>query len=226
MRGLLIQQQIVHSTIFDVFDGVGPFRIRQLHPTCREIGGRTIVVPAFTASASSIHAASSTNPPPLHRANHRDRKTYDVVSSQLPLPRWSVDLQIAYTDQLCRPGEGPVSLPAGSKMRIAGRHSPGGFYNNLPPRNYRFRVRACNNSGVWNEKAFPGFCLLPLRITKPGGFVRRVWPPFWQCSLGFITAPCGRWRGSSKYAWEERVNERTRIVRGFHDTCCKVFKGC
>jgi hypothetical protein len=25
------------------------------------------------------------------------------------------------------------------------------FYGNLPPRNYRFRVMASNNSGVWNE---------------------------------------------------------------------------
>ncbi len=25
------------------------------------------------------------------------------------------------------------------------------FYTNLDPRNYRFRVMACNNSGVWNE---------------------------------------------------------------------------
>src|SRR6185295_8483775 len=25
------------------------------------------------------------------------------------------------------------------------------FYNNLPPRTYRFRVKASNNSGVWNE---------------------------------------------------------------------------
>ena len=25
------------------------------------------------------------------------------------------------------------------------------FYNNLPPRNYTFRVQACNNSGLWNE---------------------------------------------------------------------------
>src|SRR6201996_5124114 len=25
------------------------------------------------------------------------------------------------------------------------------FYTNLPLRNYRFRVMACNNSGVWNE---------------------------------------------------------------------------
>ena len=26
------------------------------------------------------------------------------------------------------------------------------FYTNLAPGNYRFRVMACNNSGVWNEE--------------------------------------------------------------------------
>jgi hypothetical protein len=25
------------------------------------------------------------------------------------------------------------------------------FYNDLPPRNCRFRVKACNNSGLWSE---------------------------------------------------------------------------
>ena len=35
---------------------------------------------------------------------------------------------------------------------MAGRlHSPEAFYSNLPPRNYTFRVNACNNSGLWNE---------------------------------------------------------------------------
>jgi hypothetical protein len=36
------------------------------------------------------------------------------------------------------------------------------FYNDLPPRNYRFRVAACNNSGVWNEAgAFLDFGIDP-----------------------------------------------------------------
>ena len=25
-------------------------------------------------------------------------------------------------------------------------------YSNLPPGNYRFRVTACNNSGIWNKE--------------------------------------------------------------------------
>ena len=36
------------------------------------------------------------------------------------------------------------------------------FYNDLPPGNYRFRVIACNNDGVWNEMgAAQGFTVLP-----------------------------------------------------------------
>lgn len=36
------------------------------------------------------------------------------------------------------------------------------FYSNLPPRKYRFRVIACNNSGVWNEQgAFLDFSVAP-----------------------------------------------------------------
>lgn len=37
------------------------------------------------------------------------------------------------------------------------------IYTNLPPRNYRFRVVACNNSGVWNEAgAFLDFSIAPV----------------------------------------------------------------
>ena len=36
------------------------------------------------------------------------------------------------------------------------------FYNNLPPGTYRFRVMACNNSGVWNETGtFLDFSIAP-----------------------------------------------------------------
>ena len=36
------------------------------------------------------------------------------------------------------------------------------FYNDLAPRNYRFRVMACNNSGVWNEAGtFIDFSIAP-----------------------------------------------------------------
>ena len=63
------------------------------------------------------------------------------------------DLEIDYT---------ALSLVAPEKVRfrykLEGRIPTGrtwarrqAFYNDLPPRNYRFRVIACNNSGVWSQ---------------------------------------------------------------------------
>ena len=86
-----------------------------------------------------------------------DRKTYDATydgGGPLRLPPLIRDLQIDYT---------ALSLAAPEKIRfryrLEGRDSDWQeagnrrqvFYNDLGPGNYRFRVIACNNSGVWNE---------------------------------------------------------------------------
>ena len=90
-----------------------------------------------------------------------DGKTYwqnlsgDASSSHPRLPPLVRDLQIDYT---------ALSFVAPEKVRFryklegldsdwqdAGNRRQA-FYTNLPPRKYRFRVIACNNSGVWNEQ--------------------------------------------------------------------------
>ncbi len=93
-----------------------------------------------------------------------DRKTYDT-NGQVRLPALTRDLQIDYT---------ALSLVAPEKIRfrvkleshdrdwqdVGNRRQA--FYNDLPPRHYRFRVMACNNSGVWNEAgAFLDFSIAP-----------------------------------------------------------------
>jgi signal transduction histidine kinase/ligand-binding sensor domain-containing protein len=85
-----------------------------------------------------------------------DRKTFGLLSrdSRVDLPALTRDLQIDFT---------ALSLIAPEKVRFrymlegydrelqdAGNRRQA-FYSNLPPRNYRFRVIASNNSGVWNE---------------------------------------------------------------------------
>src|SRR6185369_10955911 len=93
-------------------------------------------------------------PPPVHVEQFvADRKTYDA-SGQVRLPPLIRDLQIDYT---------ALSLVAPEKIlfryKLEGYDSDWqdagdrrqAFYTNLPPRDYRFRVIACNNSGVWNE---------------------------------------------------------------------------
>jgi PAS domain S-box-containing protein len=57
------------------------------------------------------------------------------------------------------------------------------LYSNLPPRNYNFRVQACNNSGVWNEAGTAlDFSIAPayyqtywFRLSCFGAFVALLW---------------------------------------------------
>ena len=105
------------------------------------------------------HLAFNKLPPPVHIEQIiADGKTYDASSQGsggLRLPPRVRDLEIDYT---------ALSLVAPEKVRFrlqARRTGPGleraggiaaAFYTNLAPRHYRFRVIACNNSGVWNEQ--------------------------------------------------------------------------
>ncbi|HVA98057.1 MAG TPA: two-component regulator propeller domain-containing protein [Bacteroidia bacterium] len=45
-------------------------------------------------------------------------------------------------------------------------------YSNIPPGNYKFMVRACNNDGLWN--------------TKPSTYSFFVAPPFWQTAIFYF----------------------------------------
>jgi signal transduction histidine kinase/ligand-binding sensor domain-containing protein len=107
-------------------------------------------------------------PPPVHIEELiADRKPFDVRTgaSRVDLPALTRDLQIDYT---------ALSLVAPEKVRFrymlegydsdwqdAGNRRQA-FYTNLPPRDYRFRVTASNNSGVWNDTgAFLDFSVAP-----------------------------------------------------------------
>jgi len=115
--------------------------------------------------------------PPVHVEQVvADRKTYETSSEStehLRLPPLIRDLEVDYT---------AFEFVAPEKVRFRYKlegldrdwHEVGNrrqaFYTNLPPRHYRFRVAACNNSGLWNEEgAFLDF-LSPRRTTKRTGF--------------------------------------------------------
>lgn len=79
-------------------------------------------------------------------------------------------------------GYDPIWVDAGPR-RVA-------FYTNIPPGPYRFRVMACNNDGIWNEKGasfafslrphfyqaywFYGICALGVALFAWGGYRLRV----------------------------------------------------
>ena len=98
-------------------------------------------------------------------------------------------------------------------------------YSNLPPRHYRFRVMASNNSGVWNEQGdtlefsidpayyqtnwFRALCAAAILIFLLGGYQYRV----------------RQLHHEFEVTLDARVGERTRIARDLHDTLLQSFHG-
>ena len=132
-------------------------------------------------------------PPPVHIEQvTADRKTYwqnwsgDASSSHLRLPPLVRDLTIDYT---------ALSLVVPEKVhfrfKLEGQdrdwrevvNDREVQYSNLVPGKYRFRVTACNNSGVWNEAgAFLDLSVAPMfyqtnwfRALCAAAFLTLVW---------------------------------------------------
>jgi signal transduction histidine kinase/ligand-binding sensor domain-containing protein len=96
-------------------------------------------------------------------------------------------------------------------------------YTNLSPRNYRFRVIAANDDGVWNETgATLAFSIDPL-------FYQTIWFLLIcvAAAAGILLAAI-RWRMrlmADRLAaqFQERLAERTRIAQDLHDTLLQGF---
>ena len=170
--------------------------------------------------------------PPVHIEQiTADRKSYETTpdaSGRVPLPARIRDLQIDYT---------ALSLVATEKVRfrykLEGRDSDWqdagnrrqAFYTDLPPRNYRFRVMACNNSGVWNEAgAVLDFSVAPayyqtwwFRLTLVAAFLAVLW--------GLYQQRLQQLAREFNAGADARVSERTRIARELHDSLLQGFQG-
>jgi|SRR5580704_11652615 hypothetical protein len=94
------------------------------------------------------------------------------------------------------------------------------FYTNLSPCKYRFRVSACNNSGVWNEAgAF-------LDFLWPGLLPNHVVPVVVRDRVLAIASG----RGLSQLRLRQLAREyglrlEERIARDLHDTLLQSFHG-
>ncbi len=167
-------------------------------------------------------------PPPVHIEKiTADGKTYDAAEG-LRLPPLVRDLAIDYT---------ALSFVAPEKVRFRYRLEGQDHdwkevvndrevqYSNLAPGNYRFRVMACNNSGVWNEEgALLDFSLDP-------AFYQTNWFRV-LCVVAFLALLFAAYRLRVRQlayqfnrTLEARVSERTRIARELHDTLLQSFQG-
>jgi len=223
----------IHATLFDNSDGVRSLEDNGGYTphAAKSTDGRIWFLPSDGVSViDPRHLTSNPLPPPVHIEQiTADHKTYDLASNvSLPLPARTRDLQIDYT---------ALSFAAPEKVhfryKLEGHDSDWqdagtrrqAFYNDLPPRNYRFRVMASNNSGVWNEAgASFNFSVAPayyqtawFQLSSAVGFLLLLGVAY-QLRLHQVAR-------QYSIRMEERVNERTRIARDFHDTLLQSFQG-
>jgi signal transduction histidine kinase/ligand-binding sensor domain-containing protein len=228
----------VQATVFDSSDGIRS-HISADHyspQVAKTSDGRIWFLPWDGVSiVDPHHLPFNKQPPPVHIERvTADRKTYwqnwthDASSSPPKLPPLVRDLTIDYT---------ALSLVAPEKVlfryKLEGRDRDWqdagsrrqAFYTDLPPRNYRFRVIACNNSGVWNEAGtFLDFEVAPayyqtlwFRLSCVAAFVLFLWA-LYQFRLRQLAREFNA-------GLEARVNERTRIARELHDSLLQGFQG-
>ena len=161
-------KQTIHATVFDSSDGVSSHRFTGGYNAvvAKSADGKLWFVRVGGVSViDPHHLAFNKLPPPVHIEQlTADGKMYDATNG-LRLPARTSDLLFDFT---------ALSFVAPEKVRfrvklegqdkgwrelVNQRHV---HYTNLPPGTYRFRVIACNNSGVWNEEgALLDFSIAP-----------------------------------------------------------------
>jgi ligand-binding sensor domain-containing protein/signal transduction histidine kinase len=226
-------KRMIHPTTFDSADGIRLphlMRFRAFRPqVTKSSDGKIWFVNGDTASfIDPSHIGINTLPPPVHIEQiTANGKTYDVARG-LRLPPLVRDLQIDYT---------ALSFVAPEKVRFRYKlegydddwHEAGNrrqaFYTNLPPRNYRFRVMACNNSGVWSESD------AVMDLVIPPAFYQTLWfRALGVLSLagliwGLYFVRLRRIAAIYKGRVEARLQERERIARDLHDTLLQSVQG-
>jgi signal transduction histidine kinase/ligand-binding sensor domain-containing protein len=221
----------IYATVFDDSDGVrseSSISTYSPHVAKSRDGRLWFATRDGVGMVDPAHLPESALRPPVHIEEIiADRKNYEA-SSNLRLPPLVRDLQVNYTAlSLVAPEKNQFRYKLEGHDRdwqnVGTRRQA--FYNDLPPGNYRFRVIASNNSGVWNEEgATLDFSIAPaywqtswFRVLCVTAILLVLWALYRlrlrQIAQGFNTR------------LEERVSERTRIARDLHDTLLQSLQG-
>ena len=219
-------------TTFDAADGIRLIAtLKGFRPAVtKSSDGKIWFLNADTVSViDPSRLAINTLPPPVHIEQiTADRKTYDVKARFAPASLVR-DLTIDYT---------ALSLVAPEKVhfkyKLEGQdrdwkevvNDRQVQYSNLPPRNYRFRVIACNNSGVWNDTGDTlEFSIAPRLL--PDELVSRVrWSRLSSWRSGRYTAcVCISSRGNSTRIWKGAWTSACASRAILHDTLLAEFSG-
>ena len=165
----------------------------------------TVVVSAIASNGKRYAAADGLTLPA-----HTDNLKVDYTALALPIPeraRFRYKLERVDKDW----------QDAGTRRAA--------FFSNLGPGNYKFRVIASNNDGVWNDAgASLDFSIAPapyqtawFRLLCVAAFLGLI-AALYQLRLQQL-------HRQFSIGLEARVSERTRIARELHDTLLQSFHG-
>ena len=220
----------VHAAVFDSSDGVRSQAVASVYnPNVSKTADGKLWFSTWDGVSviDPRHLPFNKLPPPVHIEKIvADDKTYEVANG-MRLPAQVRNLTIDYT---------ALSLVVPEKVhfryKLEGQEKDWREvvndrevqYTNLPPKHYKFRVIACNNSGVWNEE---------------GAALDFVIPPAWYQTNWFRAACVAAFLALLWAAYQlrvrqlayqfnmrldERVAERTRVARDLHDTLLQSFQ--
>lgn len=222
---------VIRVTVFDSSDGVriGSVSSHQSPQVAKSLDGKLWFSNYDGVGVIDPHRLPfNPVPPPVYVEQFvADRKIYDATG-QVRLPPLIRDLEIDYT---------ALSLVAPEKIQF--RYKLEGydsdwqeagnrrqvFYTNLPPRSYRFRVIACNNSGVWNEAGtYFDFTIAPAYYQTTWFRVAGI-IVFLLVLGGIYHLRLKQVARQVRGRMQERLEERERIARDLHDTLLQSVQG-
>jgi signal transduction histidine kinase/ligand-binding sensor domain-containing protein len=235
---IAVPNRRIQTTVWDASDGV---RIRSGPATgsgpwvAKSSDGRLWFVTGEGVQVVDPHhlAQNKIAPPVYIERVIADQKSYwqnlpGAAVSRLRLPPHIRDLQMDYT---------AVTLAAPEKVhfkyKLEGQdndwrevvNTRQAQYTNLPPANYRFRVIASNNSGVWNEQGDA------LEFTIAPAYYQTNWFRLLCAVIVLVIVwtvhkfRTEQLRHQFNMTLEARVGERTRIARELHDTLLQGAHG-
>jgi signal transduction histidine kinase len=221
---------------FDALDGLvgGAEQLRPLPSMTQSTDGRLWFTTGSEVSTLDP-AGIARNPlaPPVQVLSLRSGElAYPVTSAAtangVRLPTGRRDLRIAYT-----------ALALAMPERVRFRYKLEGYdrdwqdagmrreavYTNLGPGDYRFRVIAANEDGVWNQAGATLALTLPPRFVETGWFMALLVLLAALLLGGLYRLRVRHLTARMRDRTQQRLAERERIARGLHDTVLQSVQG-